>query len=296
MLNRLHDEQGIIRTVKLAKGPASFASPASRQSMSTPTSAGSDGHSSRSGDQRRLPAELRDLSGWTVFDLLEADERPTFIVDLADAANHESSLLKIVWKNASLRAAHGILELINQDADANLDFAKFKSWIVSLVKDNRSMNMCLPSFSYGGINWTCSTLGGRFRFISGNSSTVSITPTSPAHQVRASSISEQQFQGTIPPREFIPPNRERALSDSDYFGDAEPDPNAFGSRRAHSEPRNTDDLRPDTPVIPTMEDIDDELDSDLMQTFDWTRIIDTCGNVPLCPALLRRQHNPFCFS
>lgn len=283
MLNRLREEQTIVRTVKLAKGTASSASPARGHSLSTPTSAGSESHSSRSGDQRHVAVELRDLQGWSALDLLEADERPTFIIDLAHAANHETGLLKIIWENASLRAAPGIHELINQDADVNQDFSRFKLWIVSFVRDNRSMNVCLPSFSYGGVNWTCSTLGGRFRFISGNSSAVSITPTSPATPARATSVLEERSHSATPSRDIIPPGRDRALSDSDYFGDAEPDPHAVANRRSRSEPRNTDEIvRPDTPVMPTREEIDERMESDdLETTFDWTRIVDTSGNLPL---------------
>lgn len=294
MLNRLRDEQGVVKTVKLAKGPASSASPARGHSLSTPTSASSDGHSSKSGDHLHVPAELRDLSGWSVLDLLEADERPTFIIDLANAANHETGLLKTVFENASLRASQGLHELVNQDAEVNREFSRFKSWILSFVKDHRSMNVCLPSFSYGGISWTCSTLGGRFRFISGNSSAVSITPTSPAPPARASSVLEQRSQGNTPSRDIIPPGRDRALSVSDYFGDADPDQSAFAGRRAQSEPRNTDDMRPDTPVIPTKEEIDEDMDSDLAQIFDWTRIVDTSGNFALGPLPLAESPLFFC--
>lgn len=285
LLNRLRDEQGIVKTVRLAKGTASTASPARAHSLSTPTSTSSDSQSSRSGDYRHVPAELRDLHDWSVLDLLEADERPTFIIDLANSVNHESGLLKIVFVNASLRAAQGVHELITQDADINRDFSRFKSWILSFVKDNRSMNVCLPSFSYGGVSWTCSTLGGRFRFISGNSSAVSITPTSPAPPARASSVLEQRSQGNTPTRDMIAPVRDRALSDSDYFGDAEPDLKALANRRSHSEPRYMDDMRPDTPIVPSREEIDQELDSELAQTFDWTRIVDISGKFPpLCSA------------
>lgn len=284
MLNRLRDEQSIVKTVKLAKGTASTASPARGHSMSTPTSAGSETLSSKSGDQRHVPAELRDLQGWSVLDLLEADERPTFIVDLANAANQETGLLKIVYKNASLRAAQELHELISQNADVSLDFSKFKSWVVSFVKDNRARSVSLPSFSYGGICWTCSTLGGRFRFISGSNSAVSITPTTPAPPARAgSALDDQQSHRNAPPGDFMPPSRDRALSESDYFGDADPNQNALLGRRAHSEPRTTDDMRPDTPVIPTREEIDEDIESDLTSTFDWTRIVDTSGNWPLCP-------------
>lgn len=278
MLNRLREEQNVVRTVKLPKGQVSTASPVRGYSMSTPGSAGSESHSSRSGENRPLPPELRDLQGLSVIDLLEADERPTFIIDLSNQANFGPGPLKLLFVNASLRASQAVHELLSQSPDSSADFSRFKSWVVSFVKDNKPMDVCLPSLSYGGVVWTCSTLANRFRFVSGSHSAVSITPTSPAPPpARASSILYQRSRGPTPAQDSHVPGRNRALSDVDYFGDAEPDPTVVASRRAHSEPRDLSDLRPDTPVIPTEETYNEISVSDLGQTFDWTRIQDPSG-------------------
>lgn len=281
MLNRIHDGQTAVRTVKLPKGQVSTASPGRAYSVPTPGSIGSDSLSSRSGEHRQLPPELRDLQGLSVIDLLEADERPTFIIDLSNPANFGPGPFRLLFTNASLRASQGVHELIMQSSEHSSDFSRFKAWAVSFVKDNRSMNVALPSLSYGGVIWTCSTLANRFRFVSGSHSAVSITPTSPAPRARASSILEQRSQGgAASSREFQPPGRERALSDLDYFGDADPDQSLVGGRRAHSEPRDLSDVRPDTPVIPSAEDIEVEPESEVAQTFDWTRIQDISGIYP----------------
>lgn len=296
MLNRLRDDQGIIKTIKLPKGPASSASPGRSYSMPTPTSAGPDNISSQIGDNHHAPAELRDLQGWSVIDLLEADERPTFIIDLADRTNFGSGPLKVIYENPSLRASQGIHELITQNPDDNNELSRFKAWAVSLVRDNRSMDVCLPSLSYGGISWTCSTLGDRFRFISGNSSAVSITPTSPASPARASSLLERRSRGATISREPIAPGKDRTLGNFDYFGNLEPDPHDGAGRRSHSVPCGSDDMRPDTPVIQSKEPIDIDIDvddsvSNLAQTSDWTRIVDISGTslslffFPLSPPL-----------
>lgn len=290
MLNRLREEQNVVRTVKLPKGHVSSASPARTNSMSTPGSAGTESLSSRgSGDQRQLPSELRDLQGLSVIDLLEADERPTFIIDLANATNFGPGPLKFLFMNASLRASQGVRELISQSPECSGDFSRFKSWAVSFVRDNRPMNVSLPSLSYGGITWTCSTLANRFRFVSGSASAVSITPTSPAPPARASAVIEQRSRGPTPSKELHTPGRERALSDLDYFGDAEPDQSLMGSRRAQSEPRDFRDVRPETPVNQTSEVVDyEELDPEDGQTFDWTRIQDINGMLtsPMSPKLV----------
>ncbi|KAH8742304.1 hypothetical protein F5883DRAFT_671880 [Diaporthe sp. PMI_573] len=281
MIHRLRDEQGTVRTVRLPRGHVSSASPARAQSMSTPGSGGSAGsQSSRALDSRLMSPELQDLHGVGVIELLDQDERPTFIIDLMDTSNFGPGPLKVVWRNAALRAAAGVDELISKSAEGSVDFSRFKAWTVSFVKEKRPMDVCLPSLSYGGISWTCSTVRNRFRFVSGNSAAVSITPTSPAPIARASSILEQRSQAQSASRDTHTPGRERALSDLDYFGDAEPDQALAASRRAHSEPRDLRDMRPDTPIVTTDDvyDCDDPLACPV--SFDWTRIVDTSSMLP----------------
>lgn len=284
MLHRLRDDQGTVRTVRLPRGHVSSASPARGQSMSTPGSGGSADSqpSSRGLDSRLMSPEIQDLQGVGVIELLDHDERPTFIIDLMDSSNFGPGPLKIVWRNASLRAATGVNELISKSPEDSIDFSRFKAWAVSFVKERRSMDVCLPSLSYGGISWTCSTVRNRFRFVSGNSAAVSITPTSPAPLARASSILEQRSQGQTPGRDSHTPGRERALSDLDYFGDAVPDQGLAAARRAHSEPRDLKDMRPDTPIVSTEDfyESDDPLASLELASFDWTKIMDTSGMTP----------------
>lgn len=278
MLNRLREEQGLVRTVRLPKGHASTASPAKSNNMSTPGSVVSDNVSSKSGDSRHLSPELRDLQGLSVIDLIEADERPTFIIDLSNSSNFGPGPLILLFVNAAVRASQQIHELVSQSTEHSSEFSRFKSWAVSFVKNKTPMDVCMPSLSYGGMIWTCSTLANRFRFISGSASAVSITPTSPVPRARATSILEQRSRGLTPTHESSGSGRERALSDLDYFGDAEPDSSL--SRRAHSEPRDLNDHRPATPVVPS-QDMDVELvESELVQTFDWTRIEDISGKFP----------------
>ena len=283
MLHRLRDDQGTVRTVRLPRGHVSSASPARGQSMSTPGSGGSaESQSFRGLDSRLMSPEIQDLQGVGVIELLDHDERPTFIIDLMDPSNFGPGPLKVLWRNASLIAATGVNELISKSPEDSLDLSRFKAWVVSFVKDKRPMDVCLPSLSYGGISWTCSTVRNRYRFVSGNSAAVSITPTSPAPIARASSILEQRSQGQTPGRESHTPGRERSLSDLDYFGDAEPGHGSAASRRAHSEPRDLRDMRPDTPVVLTdnVYELGDPLAALELASFDWTRIVDTSGMPP----------------
>lgn len=278
MLNRLREEQGLVRTVRLPKGHASTASPAKSYNMSTPGSVISDNVSSKSGEGRQLSPELRDLQGLSVIDLIEADERPTFIIDLSNSSNFGPGPLNLLFVNAAVRASQQIRDLVSQSTESSSEFSRFKSWAVSFVKHKTPMDVCMPSLSYGGMIWTCSTLANRFRFISGSASAVSITPTSPVPRARATSILEQRSRGLTPTHETSGSGRERALSDLGYFGDAQPESTL--TRRAHSEPRDLSDDRPATPVVPS-EDMEVEMvESELVQTFDWTRIEDISGNCP----------------
>ncbi|KUI61495.1 Hybrid signal transduction histidine kinase K [Cytospora mali] len=282
MINRLHDDEDSVRTVRLPRGHFNPASPPRGQNLGTPGSGGSaDSYSTQSLDNYQLPSDLRDLQGFGVIELLEQDERPTFIIDLNDPANFSPGPLKPIFRNASLMTSTGINELISENSQDSNDYARFKVWVVSLVKDSRSMDVCLPSLSYGGITWTCSTLRNRFRFVSGSTAAVSITPTSPAPLAGSTLVpDEQRSRQMTASRDAHTVGRERALSDVDYFGDAQLGQGLYFTRRAHSEPRDMGDLRPDTPVIQTVDGFDAP-DAGFVRTiFDWTRIADIDSMTP----------------
>lgn len=269
MLARMRDEQEAVTTVKLPRGTVSSVSPA--RSTSTPNSWGSiNAATSRSPDSRTLPPQLQQLQGVGVIELIEQDERPTFIVDLANSANFSTGPLNLLFCNASLRASERFHDLLSVDAE-DPDFSRFKAWALSFVKGNESMDVCLPSFSYGGVSWTCLTIRRRFRFVSGNTAAVSMTPTSPSPMATASSVLDERVTRPTSSRgPYSPRERERSHSELDYFGDIE----RSSSRRAHSVPRDLSELRPDEDLIPDNDDDeDDDMSMDLERTsFDWTRI------------------------
>ncbi|KAM0284260.1 hypothetical protein ACHAQH_002050 [Verticillium albo-atrum] len=203
LLARLREENDV-RTVKLPRGHVSSASPARSGSTSGSGSWSSiepGGGSSRSPSSQYLPPGLQLLNGCGVIELLEQDERPTFIIDLANPVNGNNLALHLLYANASLRASSGVLELLSLDgeeAQSDRDYTTFKAWVMSHTKNNEGMNVCLSSHQYGGINWTCSTLRRRFRFVSGNTSAVSMTPTSPGTAQEAE-VLEERTRGPTPP-------------------------------------------------------------------------------------------------
>ncbi|TPX19095.1 uncharacterized protein E0L32_011256 [Thyridium curvatum] len=265
MINRIHEGDERVTTHRLPKGNVSSAG--TNRSSSTP---GSWPFDSPGTDGRALSPSLQQLQGIGVIELLEQDERPTFIIDLANSANYRTGPIEVLFANAALRASQTVLDLVSSDTldpENNTDFSRFKAWILSFVRNNESMDVCLPSLSYGGISWTCSTLRRRYRFVSGNSSAVSITPTSPSPPAQASSVLGQRNRGPTPSRDPTTP-RERSSSETDYFGDTTARESV---RRSHSVPRDVIDVDPETPIQQESNPDDDD-DDDSSPSFDWTRI------------------------
>lgn len=177
------EENGGIRTVKMARGPRNMGNSPTR-GLSSPVGRFSSERSSLSvssgptPDEQGPPANLEALSQVGIVELLERDERQTFILDLHNQTNYRPGPLQVEFANSSLRAYIGLLDLItgkfaeeSPTLGTAVTFPEFKAWATSFVKNNESLDVCLPSFLYGGIVWSCSTLRKRFRFISGSSAT-----------------------------------------------------------------------------------------------------------------------------
>jgi PAS domain-containing protein len=177
MLNKARDESGAITTLKLARGSMSSISSSPR--AGTPSNMASFDRRSniQSPDVKGKSPGMQLLGAVGVAELLEQDERPTFIIDVANPLNFTpGGPLIIIFANASLRGYDSILEMVTgkevfDNPGIVHDFPEFKSWALSFVKNSESMDVCLPSFSYGGLTWTCSTLRKRLRLFScsGNS-------------------------------------------------------------------------------------------------------------------------------
>ncbi|KUJ24371.1 uncharacterized protein LY89DRAFT_604977 [Mollisia scopiformis] len=171
------------------------------------------------------------LSSVGIIELLDQDERPTFIIDIANSANFTpGGPLQIVFANSALCAYESILEMVTGKADLDSpviavtnDFPEFKAWALSFVKNGESLDICLPSFIYGGVTWTCSTLRKRLRLISGSSSSIVNTATSASSNgalSTSSMLSERHAKAASNrlPRSPLAESSEPA----DYFGDAAP--------------------------------------------------------------------------
>ncbi|KAK3115682.1 hypothetical protein LTR53_004745 [Teratosphaeriaceae sp. CCFEE 6253] len=218
MLSNARNEDSHVKTVSLPRGSIIAPTPGY-----TPTSAPRSGsefgarrsleRSSVSGRGRSSSPDLSGVSGEVgllnsigVIELLEQDERPTFIVDLAESANYGPGQLRPVYANSALRSYMGMLELVNGTASEDASpgpktYLQFKSWLLSAAVDGESLNVCLPSFVYAGMTWSCSTLRKRLRIISASE------PTQPMQTGDTNLEPADYFAGALPPPATKAPSR-----------------------------------------------------------------------------------------
>jgi hypothetical protein len=221
---------------------------------------------------------MQILGSVGIIELLEQDERPTFIIDVANPANfNPGGPLQIIFANASLRGYESILELVTGkevlDSPGIVnDFPEFKTWALSFVRNNESLDICLPSFAYGGLSWSCSTLRKRLRLISGSGMTIATGAGSSSSNGAQSTSSERTRGPTLVSVARSP--LAQSSEAGDYFGDAVPKPE--NNTQLLPSPMTIDDLVPPKhAMLPTQ----DAVSSDILMTrypedssFDWTRL------------------------
>ncbi|KAF2236032.1 hypothetical protein EV356DRAFT_82045 [Viridothelium virens] len=234
MLTKAKEETGM-KTVHLARGKLSGSSPASvaprysveRASVdrtSTPTTMTSDTTTEQE-DATRL------LSHIGISELLEQDERPTFIVDLKDSRNLSLGQLQIVFANSSLRTSSGMLELVlgkdehdsgSSNGSTGSSWAQFRTWLLSAANQGESLNVSLPSIKFAGISWSCSTLRKRLRIVSGRYAATIPSNDIPAQTSRgetsAASLEQSDASAMATTSKIETGNNEP----SDYFGNVAP--------------------------------------------------------------------------
>ncbi|KAL8690581.1 MAG: hypothetical protein Q9218_004001 [Villophora microphyllina] len=180
------DDSGAVRTLKLARGSLKLSNLSQTRSSGMRSSASG---SAMDIDEVQNSPGLQLLGQIGVTELLEQDERPTFIIDLADQANYEPGPINVVFANFAFEASDGLYEMVcgkgDQDSPglaAATAFSDFKAWLTSYVRHHESLDIGLPSFFFLGITWTCCALRRRLRVIKGvpGSATGSIASNPPS--------------------------------------------------------------------------------------------------------------------
>ncbi|KAL8972041.1 MAG: hypothetical protein Q9183_000758 [Haloplaca sp. 2 TL-2023] len=170
------DDSGTVRTLRLARGSLKLANLNRTQG---PLSARSSTAGSATGSAMDID-DFFDSPGFALLgqigliEFLAQDERPTFVIDLAEQANFEPGPLKIVFANPTLRASTGLYDMVHGSSDqdspglaAATAFSDFKAWATSYVRDHEALDIGLPSFFFLGITWTSCQLRRRLRIIKG---------------------------------------------------------------------------------------------------------------------------------
>ncbi|TAQ90767.1 hypothetical protein B7494_g919 [Chlorociboria aeruginascens] len=179
MFKTAGDAKGVT-TLQLARG--SISSP-SRPTSSLGTTLDRAGFLG-SPVPRGTDSGMQILNSIGILELLQQDDRPTFILDVSDAENYTpSGPLQILFANSSLRAHDAILGMVtgkisleSSDKVVTNNFPDFKQWALSFVKNQQqSLDVALPSFLYGGLTWTCRTLRKRLRVFSVSLGSISST-------------------------------------------------------------------------------------------------------------------------
>lgn len=221
MLDNAREESSSITTLKLARGSINTASPP--RSVGTPGSWKSLARNSNTPESSN--SSLQILAGVGIFDLLEQDDRPTFIIDLGDPSNfNPEGPLQILFANASLRGYEKVFETLKGKTGLDMPgaagsntFSGFKSWALSFVKNSESSGGSSPSFLYGGLEWTYSTLKRRLRLIKGNTNSLHLeSSVSASISTTHNIVARGDMESTDNLPEFHEPQ--------DYFGNAVPYP------------------------------------------------------------------------
>ncbi|KAK2468318.1 hypothetical protein H9L39_19964 [Fusarium oxysporum f. sp. albedinis] len=118
-----------------------------------------------------------DLGKLNIRDILNADSRPTFIIDLDpdDETPLRSKAIQPVFANAALETHESLLDAVRGEDSVGTDgqpesisYLDFKNWATGITTQDDSKDVSPLFFLYKGLLWTGSTVAKRWRLISGN--------------------------------------------------------------------------------------------------------------------------------
>ncbi|KAI4864981.1 hypothetical protein F4820DRAFT_448459 [Hypoxylon rubiginosum] len=262
-----------VTTLKLARGTVSSTSPA--RSTGTPNSwTSTEGNPALSPESIASTPGLQALQGIGVLELIERDDRPTFVVDSLSAIASSPGPLSILYVNPALQVSDAIRHMLSGEfgdgTEVRDEFINFKTWVKTGGGNADGLDVFLPSYHYGGVDWTCSTLRNRYRFVSANMSAASIPRTSPEPLLeREASVDSRarEITPSAPPK--TPSDSDIVLPDRDYFGSAEPpevdehiQQDISSDGIADSVLSHRDGMSPEIVIPPAVS----------QPSFDWTRL------------------------
>ena len=120
-----------------------------------------------------------ELDGLGIREVLDADPRPTFVIDLDpdEESPVDARAILPIFSNVALRTHErlfdGILgneELPPTDGSQAGAYEKFRAWATGVTPHDDTRDVFPQTFLYGDVLWTGSTVRQRWRLISGNRS------------------------------------------------------------------------------------------------------------------------------
>lgn len=174
MLSRTKGEDSNVKTVTLARGYTSHPNHRQRRSAdrsSTDRSPLPRNHSSEAPDR---PDSSPSLHQFGITELLDQDDRPTFVIDLLDGIYSTSESLPVVFVNNALASCGALLDAVlgrSDDPSSNplvpRSTQTFREWVLTESINGEALSGPLPAFVQGAVSWSASTLRNRYRVVSG---------------------------------------------------------------------------------------------------------------------------------
>ncbi|RGP73090.1 hybrid signal transduction histidine kinase k [Fusarium longipes] len=116
-----------------------------------------------------------DLDTLNIRDILNADSRPTFIIDLDpdDESPLPSKIIQPVFCNTALTTHERLFDWVRGEETCDaptepVSYLDFKSWATGITTQDDSKDVYPLFFLYKDLLWTGSTVAKRWRLISGN--------------------------------------------------------------------------------------------------------------------------------
>src|SRR5437016_4313217 len=171
MLHRTEDTGGA-RTLQNARGSGNGSCKRSFSATSPGSNDTCGSLASSRGKGRSIQHGTQLLSQLGIVELLEQDERPTFIVDLEGDDDKSINRLNLLFANPSLRAQPAVLQSIEGKPDGltlmfttSTPHREFKSWVLSKRDTAGASERSLTPFVFAGLTWRSSTIRDCFRVV-----------------------------------------------------------------------------------------------------------------------------------
>lgn len=225
-----------------------------------------------------------------LIELLNQDDRPTFIVDTAHVASNVSTSLCVLFANTALKERPSVLQQISHTANTTgsesmeQDYMLFKTWVHGYTKqddkesqkddqkdeddqitptgvDSTAFDPLVVSSppTFAGWRWAVSTIRRRYRVVRGVREDGSPKPPSENSDVRLSALPEPAMAADSAPADS-PAGYTPAINTP-----AEPD-----SVESIPQPDDIAEPAPESTVLP--QDAADPVTPEEEASFDWTRI------------------------